>query len=59
MPRIHYEFERAPEEYYPSITSSRSPSSLRYGSWMGGDRDNPTSPGHHRGTLRENRRARC
>ncbi|MCB0112781.1 MAG: phosphoenolpyruvate carboxylase, partial [Caldilineaceae bacterium] len=54
VPRIYYEFERALEEYYPDH-EFQIPVFLRYGSWMGGDRDgNPyVTLGITEGTLRE------
>jgi phosphoenolpyruvate carboxylase len=38
VPRIYWEMEKALREYYPEETFT-VPVFLRYGSWMGGDRD--------------------
>ncbi|MBI1295756.1 phosphoenolpyruvate carboxylase [bacterium] len=54
VPRIYYEFERALREHYPDH-EFQIPVFLRYGSWMGGDRDgNPyVTLGISEATLRE------
>lgn len=38
LPRIYRELERAVEEYYPGLGATIGPV-LRYGTWVGGDRD--------------------